>query len=207
MYKTLLTYCSFTLASLVVIVTFITATTYAQLGVAIIIYPIIAWLVFKTFLAKGTHSKKLIIALKPSMKLTEKVEVAEGEAMGISDSEKRAFLKLIGATSLSLFLFSIFNKRAKSLFFKSIPGPEMVSPESKADSKIDQTVSRATDGYRISEIDDSLIAFYGFTNKNGDWFIMKQDTDSFRYARGNGNLPENWARRDKLTYEDFDKIF
>ena len=105
MYKTLLTYCSFTLASLVVIVTFITATTYAQLGVAIIIYPIIAWLVFKTFLAKGTHSKKLIIALKPSMKLTEKVEVAEGEAMGISDSEKRAFLKLIGATSLSLFLF------------------------------------------------------------------------------------------------------
>lgn len=199
----ILTYCSFVIGSLVVIAAFITSTTYSQLAVAILLYPPLVYLAFKAF------PRKIKCCL---FKETEKVESVKSEnTFGIADIDKRVFLKLIGGVGLALFLFSLFNKKAEGLFFKSLPPPEMVSLKDISGNKIDPAQNQPTDGYNICEVDDndSIITFYGFTNKDGAWFIMKEDTNagSFRYAQGSSNFPVNWGNRENLTYGYFSKTF
>lgn len=211
-----LTYCSFVIASLVVIATFVTAATYAQLAVAIVLYPLLIYFAFKTF-PRRVPSKKPAFAVQPPVKLVQKVEEKtadpKNEMWGIADIDKRMFLKLIGGVGLSLFLFSIFNKKAEGLFFKSLPASGPTSGTfSLADTKgnkIDPAQNQPTDGYRISEIDNNVITFYGFTNKDGAWFVMQEDTDrgSFRYARGDANFPGNWTNREHLKYDYYSNIF
>lgn len=206
MMRKILIYCSFIIASLFVVVAFMTATTYIQLAVAIFLYPLLILFAFKAFLPKTLrYSKKPVTEVPPPVVTsTEK-----RENVGISDIDKRAFLKLIGGAGLTLFFFSIFNKKAEGLFFKSLPGPGRVSLEDTLGNKIDPTQAQPTDGYRISEIDDNDITFYGFTNKDGAWFIMRGDTDtgSFRYSRGNSNFPGNWSNRENLKYDYFSNVF
>ncbi len=212
MYK-ILTYCGFVFASLAVILAFITSTTYTQLIVAILFYPPLVFCAFKIFPRKNQSclfQKPVTIIQPPPIKpVVEKVEPAEEEHIDITDIDKRVFLKLIGGVGLSLFLFSIFNKKAEGLFFKSLPPPGRVSLEDIAGNKIDPAQSQPTDGYRISEIDENAITFYGFTNKDGSWFIMREDVDtgSFRYSKGNSNFPGNWTNRDKLKYDYYANIF
>lgn len=211
MHKILLTYFSFVIACTVVIVAFITATTYTQLAVAIALYPLLVYFTFKAFPRKRRMylSKKPITEVQPPVKLAENVGAAKRENVDINDIDKRAFLKLIGGAGLSLFLFSIFNKKAEGLFFKSLPGPGRVSLEDIAGNKIDPSQSHPTDGYRISEIDDNVIAYYGFTNKDGAWFVMREDTDtgSFRYARGDSSFPGSWTKRENLRYDYYSNTF
>ena len=220
MHKILLTYFSFVIACLVVIVAFITATTYIQLAVAILLYPLLVFFAYKVIPHKWKYSlKKPVTSVEPplqtfpshSVKPAEKVEAAKVESIGISDIDKRVFLKLIGGAGLFLFLFSIFNKKAEGLFFKSLPGPVSgkVSLEDIAGNKIDPAQAHPMDGYRISEIDDNIISFYGFTNKDDAWVVMRVDTDtgSFRYAKGDSNFPGSWTNRENLKYDYFNNIF
>ena len=211
--RKILIYCSFIIAGLVVIAAFLTATTYTQLAVAILIYPLLVCFAFKAFPRKAQMyplKKPVTAVIQPPVKPAEKVESdKEKNTLGITDIDKRVFLKLIGGVGLSLFLFSIFNKKAEGLFFKSLPAPGKVSLEDIAGNKIDPAQNQPTDGYRISEIDDNVVTFYGFTNKDGAWFVMREDTDtgSFRYARGDGNFPGNWTNREKLKYDYFSNVF
>lgn len=214
MRKLLLTYCSFVITCLVVIAAFISATTYIQLAGAILLYPLLVYFAFKAFPRKTRRypSKNPVTAIQPLVKSAEKVETAKRENIGISDIDKRVFLKLIGGAGVSLFLFSIFNKKAEGIFFKSLPGsgaPGRVSLEDIAGNKINPAQSQPMDGYRISEIDDNVITFYGFIKNGGAWFIMKADTDtgSFRYARGDGNFPGNWTNRENLKYDYYSSVF
>lgn len=204
--RKILTSCSFVIASLIEIMVFITATTYTQLAVAILLYPLLLYFIFKALPKKTRRytSKKPVTAIQQPVKSAEKENV-----VGITDINKRAFLKLIGGVGLSLFLFSIFNKRAEGLFFKSLPGSGGVSLEDIAGNKINPAQSHPMDGYRISDIDNNVITYYGFTNKDGAWFIMREDTDigSFRYARGESNLTGNWTNRENLKYDYFSNIF
>lgn len=215
--RKILIYSSFIIASVLVVGAFITATSYAQLAVAILFYPLLVYLALKTFprTTKIYNQSTIPVtaAIQPSVKQAEITMPSKGENMiGITDVDKRVFLKLIGSVGFSLFLFSIFNKKAEGLFFKNLPGPGAsgnVSLEDISGKKIDPAQSQPTDGYRISEIDDNLITFYGFTNKDGAWFIMKEDTDtgSFRYSRGDSSFPSNWTNRDKLRYDYFNNVF
>lgn len=212
--KILLTYCSFVIACLVVIVAFITATTYIQLAVAILLYPLLVFFALKVlpFKTKNDSSKKPINEIPLSVaKPTEKLEEVKRESIGIADIDKRVFLKLIGGAGVFLFLFSLVNKKAEGLFFKSLPGSVQgkISLEDIAGNKIDPAQNQPMDGYRISEIEDDVIAFYGSTNKAGAWYIMKADTNtgSFRYARGDSNFPGNWNNRTNLKYDYFNNIF
>ena len=189
-----LTYSSFIIASLVVIVAFMTSTTYFQLGVAIILYPMLAYFAFKTFPRKTRvyPLKKPVTGVQPPVEpaspdasqggSTEKVEAeiakAKIERTKIEDIDKRAFLKLIGGTGITLFLFSFLSKKTESLFPGiAHPAPGLTLLKDTIGNKIDPAQSHPTDGYRISEIDDNVISFYGFTNKDGAWFIMRGDTD------------------------------
>lgn len=213
----ILIYCSFIIASLIVIAAFITSTTYTQLIVAILLYPPLVYFALKAFPRKdqGCPFEKPVTATEPlinPVEKAEKIEVVKREHLGIADIDKRVFLKLLGGVGLSLFLFSIFNKKSEGLFFKSLPAQGVtgkVSLEDIAGNKIDPAQNQPTDGYRISEVDDNIITFYGFTNKDGAWFIMKEDTEtgSFRYARGISNFPSSWTNRENLKYDYFNNAF
>ena len=213
MSKLLLTYCSFVIACVVVIVAFITATTYIQLAVAILLYPLLVFFAYKALPPKiwrYTSKKQAAATVQPPVvKLAEKAETARSENVGISDIDKRVFLKLIGGTGLFLFLFSIFNKKTESIFFKSLPPQARLSLEDTTGTKINPAQNHPTDGYTISDVDDNIISFYGFTKFGGAWYIMRADSDtgSFRYTKGDSNFSGNWTNREKLKYDYFSNVF
>lgn len=220
MSKIILTYFSFVIACLVVIVAFITATSYIQLAVAILLYPLLVFFSFKLFSkrVKDQASEKSV-AIDQSIPQeqatpTAKPEIvasAKTDSIGISDIDKRVFLKLIGGAGVFLFLFSIFNKKTESLFYKNLPGSVagQVALEDINGKKIDPAQNQPLDGYSISEIDDNIISYYGYTNVEGAWFITRIDSDTgtIRYARGDKDLPSNWSSRANLKYDYFNKVF
>ena len=66
------------------------------------------------------------------------------------------------------------------------------------------------DGYAISEIDDAgNPAYYGYINKNGNWFIMQENVaaKTYRYAKGASDYTTNWTNRASLTYDYFYNVF
>jgi hypothetical protein len=210
MVRKTLTYSSFAVASLLVILAFVTAKTYTQLGIAVLVYPLLAYFAYKLFVDKG-KAPVVTVQLpltKPAKKV--KIEKAEPESKkgGITDGDKRDFLKMIGAAGISFFLYSIFSKRAEPLFFGRSAESEGTLKDSTG-NKINPAERQPTDSYRISEIDDNFVSFYGFTNKDGAWYIMKEDPDdgSFRYSKGNSNFSGSWVNRDSLDYDYFHKVF
>lgn len=218
----ILTYSSFAIVSLVVMVVFLTVTSYSQLTVAILLYPLLVYLGFKIFPRKnGKYLSKKAITAIPPLKLAEKVEAAkeENQEGGVADIDKRAFLKLLGGIGFSIFLFSIFNKKIMSLLSSSFPqanNTALIDPvpvgkdiESTQSQLIDPPQNKPMDEYSISEIDDSVITYVGFIKKDGAWFIMREDTDtgSFRYAKGDSNFPGNWSNRKNLKYDYLNNVF
>ncbi len=123
------------------------------------------------------------------------------------DMDKRQFIKLIGAAGISIFFFSIFAKRAQAAFFGSVPGPGTVSIKDSSGTVIDPAISTPTDGYKITELDDSSPAYYGYLDKAGKWFIMKESSGAYRYTKGSSSFTTNWTNRASLTYDYFDSVF
>ncbi len=213
--RKILIYFSFAAASLVVVMVFMTAATYGHLAVAVLLYFLLAYFAFRVFPRKNRKvpSEKPVIAIQPQVESAETFEPAKEPAkrenVGIADIDKRAFLKLVGGVGLSLFLFSIFNRKAEAVLFQGLPGSGSVSLADITGNKINPAQSQPTDGYKVSEIDNDIITFYGFINKNGAWYIMSEDTDtgSFRYSRGDSNFSGNWANRKHLKYDYFNNVF
>lgn len=137
------------------------------------------------------------------------MEVVEEKQYGIADSDKRAFLKLIGFAGVSFFLYSIFSRRSGVPLLNGDAGPKVTGPEDTAGKKIHPAETHPTDGYRIAEIDDDAISYYGFTNKDGGWIIMREDTDttSFRYTKGDTGFPDSWSNRERLKYDYYYNVF
>ena len=81
--------------------------------------------------------------------------------------------------------------------------------EDVSGNKINPAENQPTDGYQITEIDEGDTFYCGYTNKEGDWYIMKQDleTGSFRYVKGNSGFPLNWTNRATLQYDYFYNVF
>ncbi len=196
----ILTYCSFVFVSLVVIIAFVTATTYIQLAVAIILYLPLIYFSFKVF-----PRKTRTYLLKKSEKAG--TETAKIENITIADIDKRAFLKLIGATGLFFFIVSVFGRRAESLLFgqniAQVPGGDPTL------GKIGATPASPIEEYSISGIDYEPDGFFGYIKKDGSWYIMKQDPDTglFFYIRGESKFPQNWENRKKLKYDYFNNVF
>lgn len=141
----------------------------------------------------------------------------EGTAMpglpaqaGITDDNRRLFLKLVGSTSLSmLFMVLIGKGSAKAAFFGSIPGPGTITIKDSSGVAIDPSEKQPTDGYTITEVDDSSTpSYYGFLHKTGAWYITKEDSaGSYRYAKGASLFSTGWTGRALLTYDYFDNVF
>ena len=201
----------FIVAGLVVGATFVTAKTYLQLAVAILLYPLLILFFFKVFprRTRAAYSRESVATSHPSMKSVAGIGAAIGENLGIADIDRRAFLKLIGGAGLAVFLFSIFNKKFENLFPKSSPAPSERNMKTAATDSSNLEQDQPLLGYNITEIDDSIIAFYGFTNHQGAWFIMREDANkgSFRYTKGQINFPGNWMNRTNLKYDYYNNVF
>lgn len=144
----------------------------------------------------------------PEKRHPEGVQALTPNALKGFDTDRRMFLKLVGSAGLGLFILSIFTKKAQAAFFGSVPGPGTVALKDTTGAQIDPAIKQPTDGYKISEVDDSSPAFYGFINKDGAWFIMKEGTaGDFRYTKGAISFTTNWTNRAALTYDYFHNVF
>jgi hypothetical protein len=213
--KKLLIYYNFIIISLMVVVGFVSATNYLQLAVAAIFYPLFIYFASRVFPRKA-HAvnlpKKPVVIVQPAGgNPPEKIDAATVKLKkeGV-DIDRRMFLKLIGSAGVSLFMFSLFTKKAEAAFFGSAPGPGVVALKDSAGNKIDPAEKQPTDGYRISRLDDGIPAYYGFTNKNHAWFVMKElDDGSYLYRRGASGFATAWSERDGvgIVYGEYENVF
>ncbi|MFC1622309.1 hypothetical protein ACFL13_02945 [Patescibacteria group bacterium] len=207
MSKKIFMYGSFIIACLVAIVLFVTSRTYTQLAVATVLYTLLAYLAFKVFPSKARkktrYKHKPVIAVQPVRTIAENV--------GVVDSGKRDFLKMVWAAGISFFVLSIFTKRAEALFFgKAVEKPGAIILKDPSGADIIPAKEQPTDGYQISDIDyGDYIFYYGFTKPDGAWFIMEEDLEagSFRYTKGQSDFHSGWSNRGHLKYDYFYNTF
>ncbi len=209
--STLGLYYGFIVVTIMTISGLIGAKNIPQLISGVIFLPLAGYFVLQVLPKKRQAINIPAIVLEPK-KLKQLKKQAKHKEPAIKlpriDVDKRQFLKLIGSAGLSLFLFSIFAKKAEAAFFGSVPGPGTVALKDTAGVQIDPAIKTPTDGYKISQIDDSSPAFYGFVEKNGAWFIMKEDSSgNYRYTKGATTFSTSWTNRATLTYDLFDVIF
>lgn len=211
----LLVYYGFIASSLIVITGFASVRSPVELVSALLFSPILIYFFIRIL---PTRRKALNVPLRTSAvpilnKANEKEykEVVKLKKEGV-DIDKRMFLKLIGSAGLSIFIFSLFTKKAEAAFFGSVPGPGTVSIKDSLGTKIDPAEKHPTDGYKITEIDDAGNDSYtGYIKKGGAWYIVKEigsGTDSsYRYAKGASSFTTNWTNRASLTYDYYDNVF
>ena len=205
-------YLTFVIAFFFVIATFITATNFTQLAIASLLYPVLMFTAYKMYTRKsGSVSGKVIVDEETTQ--TQAGAKKPAERIVISDVDKRVFLKLIGSAGAFLFLFSLFNKKAENMFYKSLPeqGRSFFDKKeaSRAGTGTTAAITQPTEEYGISEIDNGETSYYGYTKLGGAWYIMKVDSasNSFRYIKGDKNFPNSWKSRDKLKYDYFGNVF
>lgn len=66
--------------------------------------------------------------------------------------------------------------------------------------------------YKINDVDaDTSPNYYGFTDKDGNWFILKETlsagADTYRYVKGSSNYTTNWTARVGLSYDYYYNVF
>jgi len=203
-------YYSFIITFIMVVMGFISAQNVPHLVSSILFFPLALYFWLQVFpqRKRAINLEKVRVKEDKIAKANKEVElIEEGEVEGV-DQDRRAFLKIIGSAGLSLFMMAIFTKKAEAAFFGSVPGPGTVAIKDASGQLINPAEKQPTDGYKISRIDDSTPSYYGFTNKDGAWFIMKEDSNgNYTYATGSGNFSSNWANRTSLTYGEFFDVF
>jgi hypothetical protein len=210
--KKFISSCILLIGIVIVVLGFVTATNYIQLAIAVALYPLLAYLALKTFPRKTTAIPVVVVQTQVApVQTLEATPDSKEESADILDINKRSFLKLIGISGISMLFYWLFTNKARGPLLGGAGGavPETVSLEDTAGNKIDPAEKQLTDGYKITEIDDSIIAYYGFTHKDNSWFIMRLDTDtgSFRYARGSSQFTGNWTNRESLKYDYYVNVF
>ncbi len=202
---------------------FIDAQSFPQLVSSVLFFPLTAYF-WRMILPSTRHALPKVEAqsqpLSPlatvkkgskhatkSEKLTPVLE-PESVTSGKFDINRRMFLRLIGSAGVSVFLLSIFTGKADAAFFGSVPGPGTVGVKDSSGTLIDPSEKLPTDGYNITEVDDSIPAYYGYVEKNGAWYIIKEDSSgAYRYAKGASNFSTSWTGRAALSYDYFNAVF
>lgn len=129
--------------------------------------------------------------------------------MTIRDQQRRQFLKIIGTTSVGLLIATLLNpKSAEAAFFGSVPGPGTVSIKDSDGNKIDPAIKAPTDAYGICEVDSTGPYYYGYVNKVGQWYIVREGDDgTFRYSKGDSDFSTVWTGRVALSYGYYNTAF
>lgn len=205
--RKLITFYAFIVTSFLVISGILSATTYFELLTAVLFSPLALYF-FVLMLPR--KASKIVIDMDPVLDIIpDQIKKIKNPDY---DPERRKFLKLIGAAGGSLFLMTVFTRKAEASFFGSMPGPGTLAIKNSSGTTIDPSEKHPTDGYNITEIDDSgLDTYYGYVNKDGAWFIQKElSTGAYRYIKGTSdftNATTGWPNRTSLTYGYFNDIF
>lgn len=203
-------YLAFATACLFVTATFITATNFTQLALATLLYPILMFFAYRMYNRQPKPAPQIVLETEENTH-AEAGTKRPAERIVISDVDKRVFLKLIGSAGVFLFFFSLFNKKAENMFYKSLPesGRSFFDKKEAARAGTGGAITQPTDEYGISEIDNGENSYYGYTKLGGAWYIMKVDSasNSFRYIKGDKNFPAGWKNREKLKYDYFGNVF
>lgn len=193
----------------------LSAKNTQDLLISLIFLPLIFYFGTKLFFY---HKKSKVVKQKPEVNKIKSLDVPTPlpptpadiiEIPDVPDTNKRLFLRLIGTSGLSLLLMALFTKNAQASFFGSAPtGPGVVGLKDSTGIKIDPAEKKPTDGYEISQIDDTTAtAYYGFIKKGGAWYILQDSGGSFRYSKGSSDFSTNWAARVSLPYDYFNNVF
>lgn len=86
------------------------------------------------------------------------------------------------------------------------PAVDPVTHELLTQSKKDNDLST----YKYTEKDvtgDLPNKYFSYTDKDGNWYIMKLTTTGARYYKGSSNYTTNWTNHLSLTYDYFYNIF
>ncbi|OGM69191.1 hypothetical protein A2975_02430 [Candidatus Woesebacteria bacterium RIFCSPLOWO2_01_FULL_44_14] len=220
--KRLLFYYSFIVVSMLTVIGFSSAQTPGQLLPAVLSFPL---LLYFGLLVIPKRNKAILLPKQQPVKILkgQKIEKAEVTKIKNFDGNRRAFLKIIGSAGITVFLFSIFAKKAEAAFFGSNPGPGIVGIKDSTGTLINPAIKHPTDGYKINQIDDTSSAtysYFGFVNKDGAWFIMREtasgvDVGQYRYTKGTDTpgFSDGWDNKVDPTvggypaYNYFDVIF
>lgn len=196
-------YATFGMLCLLVLWGFMNATSYFELALAAVFYFVVSYLSFKIIFRDGAQQPVVELVDSGSQTVVQRNRAHVLERTVTTDIEKRAFLKLIGGVGISFFLVSLVNRRFAGL----IPGASTFSAATPAPTST--PAQNPLVGYKISEVADGVIAYYGFTGNDGGWYIMREDTNtgSFRYAKGASDYTGNWANRESLKYDYFNNVF
>lgn len=217
--KKLLIYYGFIVTSTMVLAGFLGASSTPQLISAVFFYPLAMYF---TLLILPKRNRAIILpqtlpVVKEKKvqrkiseeKISETVKLQPIEE-GKVDKERRAFLKAIGTAGMTIFLLSIFTKKAQGAFFGSMPGPGTVALKDIAGNKIDPAVKHPTDGYRIAELDDGTPSYYGFIDKEGNWFIMRDNNGTYKYITGSTGFSSAWTGKGaepEINWKYYDAAF
>lgn len=197
---------SFLLSTFMTVAGFLDTKSYPELISAIVFFPI----AFYFGILILPRKRQVKISVDPVLNIIpDSLNKVKNKDY---DPERRKFLKLIGAAGGSLFLMTIFTKSTEAAFFGSMPGPGTVAVKNLAGAQIDPAEKKPTDGYNITEIDDSGVdTYYGYVNKDGAWYIQKElSTGAYRYTKGASdftNITTGWPNRTSLSYGYFNDIF
>lgn len=209
---------------------FLKAESSAQVISAVIFFPLFAYFIEQvlpkrqrslgiilpnnTLSAPSTPAKGLKKKNKPTSAKADAGEEGKVVEDGV-DNDRRVFLKIIAGAGAGLFMMTVFAKKSEAAFFGSVPGPGTISVKDTSGSVIDPAIKTPTDGFKITEVDDTgSPAYYGFVDKTGAWFIMKEDstaTPNYSYVKGTGGVGDTfaakWLLRGSLSYGYFDTVF
>jgi len=208
--KKLFIYYNLIIASLLAITGLSGAANLSQLVAASMFYPLAMYFMI---MAWPKRSKPLPAIVRNQKEMVERPPIEAKEYIPTKleedlDQNRRRFLKLIGSAGLTVFFMAIFAKKTEAAFFGSVPGPGTIALKDTAGVKIDPAEKHPTDGYRITELDDSVPSYYGFVNKTGAWFIQREEASGAnRYTKGTSDFATNWTGRAGLTYGYFDAVF
>ena len=142
------------------------------------------------------------------IKIIEEERGIDGELSEVREKDKRQFLKLLAGAGVGVILTGLINpQKASAAFFGSVPGPGTIAVKDTSGTKIDPAIKSPTDGYGVMNTDTAAYPYYyGFVNKDGAWYIVKEVGDgSFVYAKGGSSYP--WGSRASQTYASYDTTF
>lgn len=82
--------------------------------------------------------------------------------------------------------------------------PEIKMPKINVPTPQVKVVNTNDDIYATYKASDTDIgeenSYYGFINKQGNWFILRNSGEAFRYTFGSTDYTKNWNTREQLGY-------
>lgn len=104
-------------------------------------------------------------------------------------------------------------RQAVGIDFGTVTGGVLTESRVSATNPLPVTATAAPGGsledYHINDLDDTAVPkYYGFENKDGAWYIMRESpAKSYRYASGSSNYSTAWTNRASQTYTIFSGAF